>query len=162
MPHRVLVSDANILIDMEEGQLIGEFFALPFEFIIPDILFYEELVNDHEHLLELGLRPEQLTSEMMMHANQLISRYQKPSRNDLFALCLAMNKQCTLLTGDRDLKQAAELEQVEVMGSLGMVRAMLEQELISVERARCAFELMRNTGRRLPWNLVEAMLEEFA
>jgi hypothetical protein len=40
---QVLISDANILIDMEEGELIEEMFRLPYIFSIPDILFYEEM-----------------------------------------------------------------------------------------------------------------------
>jgi len=40
---QLLISDANILIDMEEGQLLELMFQLPFEFRIPDLLFYDEL-----------------------------------------------------------------------------------------------------------------------
>ena len=40
---QLLISDANILIDMEEGELLPQMFQLPYNFSIPDILFYEEL-----------------------------------------------------------------------------------------------------------------------
>lgn len=49
----MLISDANILIDLEEGQLLELFFHLPYQFKVPDILF-EELKADHGHLTEPG------------------------------------------------------------------------------------------------------------
>lgn len=39
----LLISDANILIDMEAGKLLEKLFLLPFNFAIPDILYWEEI-----------------------------------------------------------------------------------------------------------------------
>jgi hypothetical protein len=36
---QLLISDANILIDLEEGGLLEVFFRLPYQFSVPDILF---------------------------------------------------------------------------------------------------------------------------
>ena len=36
---QVLISDANVLIDMEAGELLELMFALPFEFKVSDMLF---------------------------------------------------------------------------------------------------------------------------
>lgn len=47
---QLLISDANILIDLEEGQLIELMFQLPYQFSIPDVLFEEELEEEHQHL----------------------------------------------------------------------------------------------------------------
>ena len=40
---RLLISDANILIDMEAGALMDTLFLLPMQFGIPDLLYYEEI-----------------------------------------------------------------------------------------------------------------------
>ena len=40
---RLLISDANILIDMEAGALLERLFRLPMQFGIPDLLYYEEI-----------------------------------------------------------------------------------------------------------------------
>lgn len=106
MTQPVLVSDANILIDMEEGGLLACFFQLPYDFIIPDILFEEELAHEHGHLLELGLTLESLSGEQMIQSSNLMAKHSKTSRNDLFALCLALDKGCPLLTGDKALRVA--------------------------------------------------------
>lgn len=46
----LLISDANILIDMEDGNLIPVIFQLPYEIAVPDILFELELRERHSHL----------------------------------------------------------------------------------------------------------------
>lgn len=157
---QLLISDANILIDLEEGQLIDFMFQLPYQFTIPDILFREELEAEHDHLLAKGLSLSELSGETITYAMQLISRYTKTSRNDCFALALAANESCTLLTGDRALRNAAEAESVMVRGTVWLVKLMVRQGLISVEQAREAFERMKETGRRLPWGVVDAELIE--
>jgi hypothetical protein len=40
---RLLISDANLLIDLEAGALMETLFQLPMQFGIPDLLYYEEI-----------------------------------------------------------------------------------------------------------------------
>lgn len=56
----LLVSDANILIDFEEGGLLREFFMLPRSICVPDVLFEDELRARHEYLLHYGLELREL------------------------------------------------------------------------------------------------------
>lgn len=157
---QLLISDANILIDLEEGQLIELMFRLPYQFAIPDILFVEELEAEHDHLIELGLSLSELTGETMSYAMELIPRYTSASRNDCFALALASQEKCTLLTGDKALRNAAETESVMVRGTLWLVELMVRQGLITIEQAREAYQRMKESGRRLPWAIAEAILSE--
>lgn len=39
----LLISDANIIIDLEAGEILGSLFALPYRFAMPDVLFEEEI-----------------------------------------------------------------------------------------------------------------------
>ena len=61
---KVLISDANVLIDMEVGGLIQPMFQLPYQFHTPDILFEEELDEQHAYLLEMGLIKAPLSSDI--------------------------------------------------------------------------------------------------
>lgn len=148
---QLLISDANIQIDMEEGQLIELMFQLPYRFSIPDILFVEELEEEHQYLRELGLKLDELNGETIMNAVELIQRYTKTSRNDCFALALASREKCPLLTGDKALRDAAEKEAVIVKRTLWLVKQMILQQLITVAQARGAYQRMKESGRRLPW-----------
>lgn len=157
---QLLISDANILIDLEEGELIGHLFQLPYNFSTPDILFYEELESEHEYLLSLGLQLDELSGDTMLYAMKLTSEYPKPSRNDCFALALATQEQCPLLTGDKDLKNAAINESVMVRGTLWLVEMMIRRELVTIEDARLSYQKMKAGGRRLPWETANAMLND--
>jgi hypothetical protein len=53
---RLLISNANILIDMEAGALMETLFLLPMQFGIPDLLYYEEIEPGSPGLEELGLQ----------------------------------------------------------------------------------------------------------
>ncbi|MFF7706254.1 DUF3368 domain-containing protein [Pseudomonas sp. NPDC007930] len=155
----LLISDANILIDLEEGALLTHLFQLPFTFQVPDILFYEELETQHAHLLGLGLTLGELTPETLIYALELTTRVRGPSRNDCFALALARQQRCHLLSGDMALRKLAKAEAVPVNGTLWVVEQMVAHSIISLPDAEQAYARMRASARRLPWDLVQKSLE---
>ena len=157
----LLISDANILIDIEIGGLVAPMFSLEYQFAVPDVLFYEELEEQHNYMLEMGLSAKVLDEEMVKRVADLAAKYPRPGRNDLFALVLAEKEICPLLTGDKDLKVAAESENIEVRGTLWLVSEMVRAGKISVHVARGAYQRMRARGRRLPWEIAEQMLANF-
>ena len=157
---QLLVSDANILIDLEEGGLLTAFFDLPYEFTVPDILFYEELEEQHAHLLEMGLAVRELNSETMSYAFTLTQKASGPSRNDCFAIALAKQENCPLLSGDKALRKLADKELIATKGTIWVVDKMVEENLITIEGARLSYEKMKSAGRRLPWDIAERNLTE--
>lgn len=154
----LLVSDANIFIDLEEGDLTEQAFRLPERIEVPDLLFADELAEDHGDLLDRGLEVSALGPAGMEDLLALTARYGRISRYDCAALALAREHECVLLTGDAYLREAAEREGVPVHGTIWLVARMLEEQLLDITLARQAFARMREGGRRLPWNLAEAML----
>lgn len=157
----LLISDANILMDVEVGELVAPMFSLGYQFAVPNILYYEELEEQHAHLLDMGLEIRMLSSSSVKRVEALSQTYTKPGRNDLFALALAEVEGCPLLTGDAALRQAAEMEQLEVKGTIWLIAEMLREKRITVTVARAALHKMKMNGRRLPWEIAEKMLDEF-
>lgn len=155
---QLLISDANILIDMEEGQLLQQMFRLPFQFQTPNLLFFDELVELHPHLLEYGLELGVLSGASMNRVSQLAIKYRKTGRYDCMALALAQQEQCPLLTGDNHLKEAATAEQVEVKGTLWLVEQMVVYGIITIQTAHDSYRLMERCGRRLPWKIARQRL----
>jgi hypothetical protein len=164
---RLLISDANILIDMEAGALLETLFRLPMQFGIPDLLYYEEIEEGSPGLDDLGLLIMEVSGDFVKYAEQLPSQYNhmlpakngpKPSHNDYLALALAKQESCTLLTGDANLRVVASKEQVTVMGTIGLVCAMVENQLLSVDDAFKALDKMKAGKRRLPWPEAEKVL----
>ena len=53
----LLISDANILMDVEVGDLVAPMFSLGYQFAVPDVLYYEELEEQHAHPPLIGVEP---------------------------------------------------------------------------------------------------------
>ena len=157
---QLLVSDANILIDLEEGGLLTAFFDLPFEFTVPDILFFEELEEQHAHLLDIGLVVRELSVNTMSYAFSLTQKARGPSRMDCFALALAKEESCPLLSGDKALRKLANKELIQTMGTIWIVGRLVEEKLISKDEARSAYKKMKAAGSRLPWDTAEEELSK--
>jgi len=156
-----LISDANIFIDMEEGGLIEKMFRLPETFLVPDILFVEELSAHHPTLPAYGLKIKALQAPAIEEVMKLSRQYKQPSQNDLFALALAKQESCPLVTGDRRLREAANNEKIEVKGTLWLIGRMFEESILNRSEAKKAYDKMREAHRRLPWTQVTQQLKHF-
>lgn len=163
----LLISDANILIDMEAGELMETLFQLPMQFGMPDVLYYEEIEEGSPGLEQLGLQIMEISGVFVKYAEKLPDQYNstlparngaKPSHNDYLALALAKQESCTLLTGDANLRIVAEHEQVTVKGTIKLLCAMVENRLLSVDDAFVALGKMKESKRRLPWAKAESIL----
>lgn len=153
----LLISDTNVLIDIETGNLTPSIFRLPYKIAVLDVLFDSELAEQHSHLLQAGLKIKSLTAEFVKRAETLTDKYPQPSTMDRLALALALQEKCPLLTGDKGLRLAAKSEGVEVHGTLWVVEALLNANIIEPEEARTSFDSMKARGRRLPWGKVDEL-----
>lgn len=159
---RLVVTDANIIIDLDAGSLLEEIFCLPdMEFCTPDVLYIEELAHQYGALPGMGLRVLSQPPESVEFVAQMRTRYRGPSTNDLFALALARALGCALLSGDRPLRLAADAEGVQVHGTLWLVEAMRQANLITTPRMAAAYEGMRQDGSRLPWEAIRAQIRRW-
>ena len=163
MSHKLLISDANILIDMIAGGVLEAIFSLDYEFAVPDVLFHEELREQHPDLPEMGLTILALGEVAIIDTAQLGVRHARSgvSNNDCLALALARQESCPLLTGDNALRQVSILEEVEVRGTVWLMGELLESGVIDVGRAESAYDAMRTDGSRLPWKEVDAQIKKF-
>lgn len=155
----VLISDANVLIDLEVGKIIERIFRLNATVAVPDVLFVEELAVQHAGLVAQGLQVRQLTAEALIQVMIWQALYPKPSRNDLLAFALAWQEGGILLTGDRDLRQAVAAEcnrpdgaPVEIHGTFWIIEQLLANDLITDAESRASVERMKQGKRRLPWD----------
>lgn len=159
---RLVVTDANIIIDLAAGDLLEAMFRLPgIEFHVPDVLYGEELAERYGRLVGLGLKVIPLPAEAVAEVRRLRESYRRASVNDLFALVLARRLDCALLSGDRALREAAREEGVEIRGTLWLIELLVQARLIAVDRAEAAYEAMRMDGSRLPWDEVEAQVQRW-
>ncbi len=158
---QIIISDASVLIDIEQAELISAMFMLPYQFCVPDILFFEELSERHDYLLEFGLDCRSMNGELIAEAYHLRQQYVRPSVNDLLALVLAKFEKCQLLTGDKALRELANALGVEIHGTIWLVEQMILHQILSNDVAESAFHKMKEQGSRLPWDKVHNLLKKY-
>lgn len=161
MARRLLICDANILIDMVSAGLTQEMFQLPYRFATPNLLFEQELADQHPELTDRGLELHELNPTSIEKALSLSVKYKGVSSMDTIAVALAIQEQTTLLTGDAKLRQTCMQEDVEINGTIWLMEQLLSTGIIDIARARQAYDCMRLEGSRLPSNEIRDQLRKF-
>lgn len=130
----IVICDSSAIIDLAKARLIENLLRLPYDFVIPDVLFADELItlenySKHE-LVDLGFNIGSLDGQGVALATQFIQQHSGPSINDFFALALAqLTTDSILLTGDNRLRKAAGIEKVDVHGVLWVVDEIHRQRV---------------------------------
>jgi predicted nucleic acid-binding protein len=143
---------------MEVSNLTQKMFELPYQFAVPDILYYEELADEHENLLEYGLITKSVLSKTIYYLQERLSKYNKIGFYDKLALATAKQESCPLITGDRALRKAGADEEVMILGTVWLMDELINYSIISIDEAKEAYTLMKESGRRLPWKMIEERL----
>jgi hypothetical protein len=92
---RIIVSDSSCLIDLRKASLLDAFLKLPYEILIPNTLFEDELLKftdaQKRELIRAGMKVMDLPGESVLRAQQLLRSTPQLSIHDGFALALAEN-----------------------------------------------------------------------
>lgn len=153
---RIIISDASALIDLSKVQLLEALAALPYEFVIPDVIFESELLRIAPYTLDdlraLGFQVGTLSGPQLDRAIEANRAHHALSVRDCFALVLAEDTDgCILLTGDGKLRACAEERMIETHGVIWACDQMEEHVTIGAQVlyiALCTLE--RDPLVRLP------------
>ena len=120
---RIVVSDSSCLIDLRKASLLDAFLKLPYEILIPNTLFEEELLTftpaQKKALIRGGLKAVDLPGERVLRAQAIVRELPRLSVHDGFAFALAeSHHDCILLSGDDGLRTLAAKHALEVHGVL--------------------------------------------
>jgi predicted nucleic acid-binding protein len=141
---RIIVSDSSCIIDLGKCRLIRAVLQLPYTFVMPDVLFADELVHfspvQKDELRALGLQVVELDPQGTRRAFEHSAQYRALTANDCFALALAeQTPDCILLTGDSALRRIGTEIGIEVHGVLW---AIDELERTSLATARQLYDAL--------------------
>jgi predicted nucleic acid-binding protein len=131
---RIVVSDSSCLIDLRKASLLGAFLRLPYEILIPNTLFEDELLKfttrEKRMLLRNGLKVVDVPGEGVLRAREVIRQAPRLSIHDGFAFAVADSHDgCILVTGDRLLRALATRHGIEVHGVLWIVAELHRHKL---------------------------------
>ncbi|MBZ5506007.1 MAG: hypothetical protein LAO78_11020 [Acidobacteriia bacterium] len=164
---RIVVSDSSCIIDLRKASLLDVFLKLPYEILIPNTLFEEELLKFTEvqkrALIKGGLKVIDLPGERVLRAQQVIRTAPRLSVNDGFAFALAESYPgCILLTGDGYLRDLATTHKIEVHGLLWVVDEIHQHKLRAADILCAALRLLANDPAvRLPQRELAALIKRF-
>jgi len=163
---RIIVSDSSCLIDLRKASLLEAFLRLPYEIVIPDTLFHEELLKfsaaEKAALLDGGLKVLELPGDGVRRAQLLEQDYPALSIHDCFAFALAEHiPDSILLSGDGKLRSIAEVHSLEVHGVLWVIEEMHRETTAAVGQLMTALELFDGNPVifRLPRRELRALLK---
>lgn len=157
-------SDTNIWIDFNCIQRLRLPFLLPYTYI----MYYEQIEKElqsvnKDELIANGLQSVDITIDEFFLAEEYANKYLSLSKWDRISLAIAKIRNIKLLTGDMSLRKAATKENIQVVGTIGIIDQVYTQELINEqEYIYCLEELIRQNGRviRLPRLELERRLVE--
>lgn len=153
---RIVVSDSSCLIDLRKASLLAAFLKLPYEVLIPNTLFDDELLKfttaEKRSLLRGGLNVVEVPGTGVLRAREIIQKTPRLSINDGFAFAVAeSHERCILVTGDGLLRTVATERGIEVHGVLWIVDELHRHEIETPATLAEALRLFaRDQTVRLP------------
>src|SRR5262249_3701097 len=148
--------DSSCLIDLRKASLLDAFLKLPYEILIPNTLFEDELLKftsaQKRALIRGGMKVMDLPGESVLRAQQVIRETPQLSIHDGFAYALAETcPGCILLTGDSYLRMFAASHDIKVHGVLWVVDEIHTNQLSTAARLHSALLLfLEDSTVRLP------------
>ena len=168
MPQRLVISDSSCLINLRKAPLLEAFLRLPYEFLIPDTLFEDELLRfspaQKIALVRGGLKVVELPGERVLRARQIVREFAHLSIHDAFACALAESRPgCILLTGDGPLRVFARKQEIEVHGVLWVIDELHVHKISTGGKLHSALQVLaRDPTVRLPQHEMAEYLKRYA
>lgn len=165
---RIIINDSSALIDLAKTRLLENLLQLPYRFVIPDVLYANELITlrhyHREQLLDIGFKLGELDGLQVGKASAYSRQYPQLSLNDCFALVMAeTTENAVLLTGDQRLRHVAEQQGLAVHGILWILDQAYEQGAVDAAAFHAALLVLANDPlTRLPGKELQKRMQDLA
>jgi len=164
---RIIISDTSCLIDLRKAALLAAFLRLPYEILIPNTLFEDELLSfsseEKRGLISAGLKVVDLPGPQVSRARDVIRAQPRLSIHDGFAFALAETLPgCILLTGATALRTLAERSRIEVHGIFWVCDQLFDGKLSTAKQLHIALsKLAADFSVRLPKRELAAYIRRY-
>ena len=162
---RLVVQDANIIIDLIECDLFELFFRLDVEVLTTSLVLREITQTRQKKACDVAVRKNALTVVGINTLEYLrLQSLDLPglSFTDRSVLELADTRCACLLTGDGKLRKTAKTYEVEVFGILWVFDQLVSRRLLRQEDARSKLERLHQRNPRLPQKEIERRLSAWS
>ena len=158
---RVLVADASVLMDLEQGHLLEMVLKSTVAVAVPDLLYEYELKNRNGlKLVEWGLGVEELDAKAVTLAAEYKRHCSALCLVESFALALAKISSWTVLTSNPTLCKLARAEQVDCHNFLWLLDCIVAEKVISLEHLHsCLITILNSPYCCLPRHEVNEWIQ---
>ncbi len=152
---KILINDANILIDLVKLDFLNQFANLPHELHTTDFIL-EEINNEQKRAISRLINEDKInlivTSDIedFLGINDLLENSSGLSFEDCSAWYYSKKMNGTLVTGDVKLRKIALKNGIEVRGIIFILDEILKYDLITFEVAIEKIERLYQLNTRLP------------
>jgi predicted nucleic acid-binding protein len=164
---KVVVQDASVLIDLAAADLLEAWFSLGIETLTSSFVWREVNRRSQKAKLRVFARDERIQvvdmgAEVLSEIVRLkMDLPAKLSLNDASVLHLAVERTAVLLTGDRNLRSAAESRAVTVYGMPALMDYMVQEEALAANTAITKLELLCRLNPRLSKRECEVLITKW-
>jgi putative PIN family toxin of toxin-antitoxin system len=164
---KLVVQDASVLIDLAAADLLEVWFSLGIETLTSSFVWREVNRRSQKAKLRKFARDDRIQvvgigAEVLSKIVRLkMDLPAKLSLNDASVLHLAVEGGAVLLTGDRNLRTAAESRKVTVYGVPELMDYMLQEEALSAATAITKLELLCRLNPRLSKKECEVLVTKW-
>ncbi|MDD3479231.1 MAG: hypothetical protein PHI42_02435 [Paludibacteraceae bacterium] len=157
---RVVINDANILIDLAHLEMLTVFSELNFELYTTDFIL-EELNPTQRALVDSLVIDEKIIvletneTEDFIGITNLLENTNGLSFEDCSVWYYSKKMNGTLLTGDAKLRKHAQNDSVEVRGIIFIFDEIVRQNLLLPSEAAIKIDQLKHINSRLPKNEIE-------
>jgi len=136
---KIVINDANILIDLAELDMLSDFFQLAFEFRTTNLILNELIDEQYKELLPFIESGSIVVDEISIdELGEIIAiRAAKPSlsEQDCSAFHQAKKYNASLITSDNSLRKFAKQNNIEVHGHLWVFDCLVAANIFSGAKA---------------------------
>jgi predicted nucleic acid-binding protein len=163
---KIVINDANILIDLAKLNLLDLFSKLPFDLYTTDFV-YEELNEEQKSSVSVLHKKGYLkiieTEEILdfQSITELLESSSGLSFEDCSVWYYSKKLSGTLLTGDGKLRKQVSKQGIEVRGIIYVLDELLKQNLIDFPNAVKKIKQLLQLNNRLPKKEIDKRIENW-
>ncbi|TDS20585.1 hypothetical protein DFQ03_0177 [Maribacter caenipelagi] len=161
---KIVINDANILIDLVKLELLEAFSKLNFDLHTTDFVIEELNDKQREPITELSVLKklgiiETITIEDFQGINTILENSSGLSFEDCSVWYYSKKLSGVLLTGDGKLRKQASKDNLEVRGIIYLFDEFLRQELITFEEGVEKIKQLSLLNNRLPKKEIDKRID---
>lgn len=163
---KLIITDTNVFFDIMSIEILPDFFRLDFEICTTDFVINEIIRIDQAEQVQTFIRSKKLivykfTPQEVEEVINLKTKRNLRRITDKSVLWKALQLKCRLLTGDKNLKNEAEEQGLQVNGSLWVIKTLVENNIVTSITAAELLEKLKTVNESLPKDEIEKMIKQY-